>query len=135
VVGTWSTGLSPFGTIIPDSIIIAMDIGQDESYSMTVREFQNDTLFLHNGNWRIVEDSIAFNGTDCALIDTTADPDTLQWQDRGICAIPFSLALPQSDTWEVAIGDLGSAADAFPIPENIPGFPDIRQLKLPLKKQ
>jgi hypothetical protein len=119
--GVWSTTLGPIGTMIPDPLSITFDIVADSSYTMRVEEQGDtetaDTLFHQYGVWTVMgEDSLRLTGTECMIIDTSADPDTLKTVGQDICSMPLTLPAPAETVWVIKPAALGPALSAFPIP-------------------
>jgi hypothetical protein len=119
-VAEWKEVIDPFGTIMPDTLNINLNIRPDTTYLINVIELPDKVLFSNAGNWNASSDTMYLHGTKCMILDTTADPDTLMPLDDTTCAKPIPLFMNIDTTaipwvWTVKAADLKPLIDAFPV--------------------
>ena len=134
--GRWHYSIQPLLDIITDSLNIWLEINTDATYSLELIERSDKLLYSSKGSWEATDDSIFLTGSNCLILDTSTDPDSIIPLDETTCERPIPLELPnEPDKWTVKTASLASMLVAFPIPdsviESIPIFvPDI-----PLQKE
>ncbi len=134
--GTWHYALPPIPTITTDTLNIWLDVVNDSSYSLRLIERSDKKLFSSDGEWRETEDSVFLTGSECVILDTTANPDTLAPLDDSLCSTPISLPQPETAMkWIIKTQSLTVMLSAFPIsPQlaaSIPSFfPEIPLVKV-----
>ena len=114
--GTWHYALPPIPTKTTDTLNIWLDVVNDSSYSLRLIERSDKKLFSSYGKWRETEDSVFLTGSECEILDTTANPDTLAPLDDSLCSIPIPLPQPETATkWTIKTRSLTVMLRAFPI--------------------
>ena len=126
-VGVWHWKFSPFGTIITDTLHIFLNIMEDAAYSLKLNQSNQKILFSSEGTWTATGDSIFLNGSDCLILDTVPDPDTLAPLDDSLCGRTIALGLPESETeWTIQTANFTVMLSAFPIdPQFVNALPTL----------
>ena len=119
-IGNWEIPINPISIasteIIPDTLNIILQVKEDSKYHLELNQHSDKILFSSDGMWQTTDDSIYLNGTECTILDTSSDPDTLVPLDNSTCSIPIPLPYPQSETaWEIKTSNLAVLLSAFPI--------------------
>jgi hypothetical protein len=118
----WKLEIAPIGTMIPDSLEIVFDIGSDSTYALMVVDPPSKTIFSHTGTWSASGTNMYLSATECLVLDTASEPDTLSHLSDSICSLPVTIPMTldtSSIPWEWVIRgtSLGAAVDAFPVSE------------------
>lgn len=119
-VGDWKFSINPVNGITTDVINLNLAVAADTSYTLELQEESGKMLFSHYGTWEATDDSIFLKGTECMILDTATDPDSLKPLDDTACAAPIPLALPlEPDSWKIQSKSLSIVMNAFPIADNL----------------
>ena len=137
-VADWGTVLPAWPPFLPDTLIITFSIAADSTYEIILLDPPEKPLFSHAGTWTASGNTIYLAGTECAALDTTADPDTLKPMADSLCSIPVAIEMDIDTTtapwtWVLTVGDLGPAIDAFPVDSGMKAA--ISNMELTLLKQ
>lgn len=114
VVGTWRYVLPAVPNLIPDTLVITIDIEENDStFYFELRELNDDTLYWQTGTWDIhttggTRDSIFLYGQVGEVIDTSADPDTLTPLPDSLANKTFAIDTTgtSGDYWIIKIKNL-----------------------------
>jgi hypothetical protein len=115
-IGKWQLSLQPIPNIIPDTMSLNLIIDANNTYTLTVIERTDKTLFSSEGTWETTTDSITLSGEACKMLDTSATPDTLEAVGASICSTPIVLSIPSDPTlWTIKTSSLEVPLSALPI--------------------
>jgi len=114
VVGVWEYLLPAIPTLIPDTLLITIDIEDiDSTFYFELRETHGDTLYWQSGKWDIhttggPRDSVFLYGQTGEVIDTSAYPDTLKSLEDSLAQKTFAIdtAASTGDYWVIKIKNL-----------------------------
>ena len=136
VPGNWRYAFPPIPGVTTDTLTIRLTVNSTtDDYTLELIERADKKLFSSTGIWTETDDSIFLTGTECTILDTTADPDTLAALDQATCETPIALQKPEKEElWTIQTQSVSPMLAAFPIPEAFASlipqfFPEI-----PLKK-
>lgn len=122
-VDFWQFGIPKVQGITTDSIYVNLDIAADSTYELELVQANGKMLLSHHGEWESSDDSIFLTGTECMLLDTATEPDSLKPLDDSICSSSIALKQPpETGTWNVKLGDLEVLIQAFPVDEMMIAF-------------
>ena len=115
-IGKWSCSIGPFASLIPDKFNVVLILNEDTTFSLELNQRSEKTLFSSEGTWESTDDSIFLNSSECKILDTVPDPDTLATLADSICTVPIPLTLPDAKTeWVIQTANLMVMLSAFPI--------------------
>ena len=115
-IGNWEIPIHPIPKVITDTLNIVLEVRENSEYHLELNQRSEKILFSSDGMWQTTDDSIYLNGTECTILDTSSDPDTLVPLDETTCSMPIPLPFPQSETaWEIKTSNLAVLLSAFPI--------------------
>ena len=116
VGGDWQMSIPPFSGLLADTFNIVMNIDNDSTFHLELNERSQKILFSSDGEWSATDDSLFLVGSECKLLDTLPDPDTLKAFDESVCGRTISLPRPQSETdWKIKTESLAYMLQAFPM--------------------
>ena len=125
VIGNWQRSIGPIAALNIDLLNITLIISEDSTFSLELNQNSEKVLFSSEGHCVITEDSIFLNSSECMILDTVPDPDTLAPLADSVCTVPIPLALPEAKAeWDIQTANLAVMLSAFPIkPELISSIP------------
>lgn len=104
-------------SITTDTLNIWLDVNDDGSYRLELIERDSKLLYSSKGSWEETSDSIILTGSNCLILDTSTEPDSIIPLEDSLCEAPIPLELPSSENaWAIKTASLTTMLTAFPIP-------------------